>query len=828
MAHDDFMWLDIPISTMLLASWGSYFYWISSAADQQWDKLPSRLQYGYTFTMVALFALTAILSALKKCIIFLAILFGPLLLVGFAATRSYQYFIFRLSSKLVFSCRNFRGPDISGVWCRLCQRCQGLVDQSPLLGGTSLGITKSNERHSFHTKKELERSATDCHMCILLLKSVEEFNESPEKETTSTETELTLLIQDRRPIGAYPASKLELELLGAPIKKSNRICVDGRSWSGNTSSDHGCFTSKQTDTQDIFNWAGHRIGECSRKHRRCDNAFVPEALRNYLPLRLLDVGIETDATISLKLGSELNEGTSKAYIALSHCWGEAVNLTLTKSNLGSMAIINESDLTKNFQDAIKITRALKLRHLWIDSLCIVQDDNTEWESQSANMGLVYANAQCVISASASNDSNGGCFMPKELFRNDCTLREAACRSLIVKAPGKQSFKEQLELFQDKAENNTISTRAWTFQERYLARRVLHFCDGVVFFECNELISRDGQRYFENKHGVRAGVRPDGTLHPPEELEAIQDVVESQVPATAKKRRLFRKPFNSANEAEQQAQERAQMELRRKLASASARSGMRGAFELLWRFKGAQLAEYIEFHQGWYEMVEPYSTRNLTRGSDKLKALSGVAHLIQQNTKFKYVAGLWQEMLACNLLWVVSGSVQERPTRNIPSWSWGSVDSQVSHRLQVVDSHQISDEGDSTLRSERFQSAWEKIMPLISGEKVDIIEQNNDLVLNATISFNATLHDSTLHYVNFIPDVVLPSSPGTLFHLPILAFKNTRVHPVGSDMQVHGLVVRAKESAEQVYARVGYFWTTDNDIVAQMLSPQGLTGLITLV
>ncbi|KIM94483.1 hypothetical protein OIDMADRAFT_82724, partial [Oidiodendron maius Zn] len=71
-------------------------------------------------------------------------------------------------------------------------------------------------------------------------------------------------------------------------------------------------------------------------------------------------------------------------------------------------------LTKTFQHAVQITRALKVRYLWIDSLCIVQDDDGEWESQSANMGLVYANAKCVISASASRDSNGGCFMPKDL------------------------------------------------------------------------------------------------------------------------------------------------------------------------------------------------------------------------------------------------------------------------------------------------------------------------------------------------------------------------------------------------------------------------------
>lgn len=583
----------------------------------------------------------------------------------------------------------------------------------------------------------------------------------------------------------------------------------------------------QTDTPDIFDWAAHWIRNCQTRHAGCDNEFIPESSKHYLPLRLLDVGDHENETISLKLSSQLEKGIPGDYIALSHCWGEAVNVTLTKSNVDKMESSQLKSLTKTFQHAVQITRALKVRYLWIDSLCIVQDDDGEWESQSANMGLVYANAKCVISASASRDSNGGCFMPKDLFRDDCTLRGSSRKSIRVIPSDNKSFAASLKLFKDKAENTVLSTRAWAFQERYLARRVLHFCEGVVFFECNYLVVRDGLRYSDEKYPPRAGVRPDGTLHPPEECEAVHQPIERFMTAeNATKRGRFwetlrRQPSVSLQNTIQQEQ-------LRKLLNMSARSGMRGAFELLWRFKGTTLAEKVEFHQSWYEMVEQYSARKLTRESDRLKAMSGIAYFIQKNTTLQYTAGLWKEMLAFDLLWVVSSSPEERPVRNIPSWSWGSVNGRISHRLQVPELTKESEETNNTLQPFRFQSTWKEIILLISEEKVEVIEQINDLVLGASLSFHGHLHASTSHQVNIIYDVILPTSSAQIFYLPILALINAKVHPIGSHMQVHGLVVQSKLNVRQTYERVGYFWTANHLAVEHILSQRSKTSLIYLI
>src|SRR2546423_3103415 len=64
---------------------------------------------------------------------------------------------------------------------------------------------------------------------------------------------------------------------------------------------------------------------------------------------------------------------------------------------------------KTFQDAIFCARQFGIRWVWIDTLCIIQDDETDWIRESARMGSVYANAYLTISAAASTDDSSGIF-----------------------------------------------------------------------------------------------------------------------------------------------------------------------------------------------------------------------------------------------------------------------------------------------------------------------------------------------------------------------------------------------------------------------------------
>ncbi|RAQ80318.1 hypothetical protein COH21_013023, partial [Aspergillus flavus] len=127
------------------------------------------------------------------------------------------------------------------------------------------------------------------------------------------------------------------------------------------------------------------IVDCNNQHRSCATAPKP------LPTRLIDVGSEASGDL-VKL-VEFNGETRGHYVTLSYCWGGDSTSATTRSNVASMKEgICLRDLPQTFQDARLMTRALDVQYLWIDRLCIYQDDVEDWERESSNMGSIYANA----------------------------------------------------------------------------------------------------------------------------------------------------------------------------------------------------------------------------------------------------------------------------------------------------------------------------------------------------------------------------------------------------------------------------------------------------
>jgi hypothetical protein len=105
------------------------------------------------------------------------------------------------------------------------------------------------------------------------------------------------------------------------------------------------------------------------------------------------------------------KSASAKYVALSHCWGRPSKLPLTTrmANLSQhLQRISFSDLPLTFKDAVKLTLNLGHRYLWIDSLCIVQDDPEDWLREASKVGSVYGNALVTLSALSSVDSTRGC------------------------------------------------------------------------------------------------------------------------------------------------------------------------------------------------------------------------------------------------------------------------------------------------------------------------------------------------------------------------------------------------------------------------------------
>jgi hypothetical protein len=169
------------------------------------------------------------------------------------------------------------------------------------------------------------------------------------------------------------------------------------------------------------------------------------------------------------------------------------------------------DLPRTFQDAIAMTRKLGVRYMWIDSLCICQDDVKDWERESARMAAVYSNAYLTIAATGSSDAGGGLFFDRPgrsylrtLFRST----NGAVKGDVLIFP----LATWLELDHStlvKMPRNPLSYRGWAFQERVLARRVLHFAVNQISLECLQgTLFEDGLRLPFRYHTVHR--RPDHT------------------------------------------------------------------------------------------------------------------------------------------------------------------------------------------------------------------------------------------------------------------------------------------------------------------------------
>ncbi|KAK5686529.1 hypothetical protein LTS10_002649 [Elasticomyces elasticus] len=105
---------------------------------------------------------------------------------------------------------------------------------------------------------------------------------------------------------------------------------------------------------------------------------------------------------------ESTTGDVSKYVALSYCWGNSGNLRTLSNNIESHKQgIDRSKIPRTIQDATRLTRRLGVRYLWVDALCIVQNDPDDWTTEAARMANVYEGAHLVIAATSSPDVNQG-------------------------------------------------------------------------------------------------------------------------------------------------------------------------------------------------------------------------------------------------------------------------------------------------------------------------------------------------------------------------------------------------------------------------------------
>jgi hypothetical protein len=214
--------------------------------------------------------------------------------------------------------------------------------------------------------------------------------------------------------------------------------------------------------------------------RNCDQSHMcyPKQ-KSYLPTRVLDVGTANSATVSLFCGTR---GQTKPvrYIALSHRWGSQSQhqnfCTYTANIEHHQRGIQVADLPQTFQDAINVTRALSIQYLWVDSICIIQDDAQDWETESKLMEQVFSSAYITLAASCSSGTDDGFLKPRP--HRECVLMRKDDDSCYYICDAIDDFNRDVD-------QGELNTRGWVLQERALSCRTIHFTNSQTYWECGE-------------------------------------------------------------------------------------------------------------------------------------------------------------------------------------------------------------------------------------------------------------------------------------------------------------------------------------------------------
>lgn len=212
---------------------------------------------------------------------------------------------------------------------------------------------------------------------------------------------------------------------------------------------------------------------CRRNHSDC----LRPAFR---PQRLLYVGGGQANYLTLQPCHESSMPTILEYAALSYMWGGHQRFLTTKDSLKArMTRIDFEDLPGTLRDAVLVCRAIGIQWLWVDVLCIVQDDPQDKLEQVKTMEEVYRSATLTIIPAFSLGSDEGFLsdtfenvtLPFQRFHDNTSSGRQGSVCLI---------KKQLD-----APNFPIETRGWTMQERLLSTRLLFFHPGRIDWVCRQ-------------------------------------------------------------------------------------------------------------------------------------------------------------------------------------------------------------------------------------------------------------------------------------------------------------------------------------------------------
>jgi hypothetical protein len=315
------------------------------------------------------------------------------------------------------------------------------------------------------------------------------------------------------------------------------------------------------------------------------------------------------------------EGETGRYIALSHCWGGMAPTTTTTKNLDQHLDSIPQPLPKTFMDAVIVTRLLGITNLWVDSLCILQDSPDGWNTHAPHMASVYGQSYVTVSADAAEHSDVGFLNGANRHRFASSSvpfsRHGQTGNVLVRERGALAYELP---FHDWPEPVSPSSTSSEIPE--LPRNIL--------------------RYFAQESNPPRSARSKRGWAFQEHILAPRTLYFGKGEAAWECHRSMTCDCSATSKRYRRREKRL----------------------LKWKFLGVE----------WEEIVEKYTQLDLTKPTDRLVALSGlaVAHRLASHTT--YVYGMWKFNLRRSLCWQ---TLKPGKRLNIaPTWPWASTTSAI--------------------------------------------------------------------------------------------------------------------------------------------------------
>jgi hypothetical protein len=212
-------------------------------------------------------------------------------------------------------------------------------------------------------------------------------------------------------------------------------------------------------------------------------------MKPFMPTRVLDLARATKDKAVLIATAQLPKPAP--YACLSYCWGSDLDgvVRTVKANLKGHQTtgIPLSTLPQTIQDAATVCAKLGIRYLWIDSLCIIQDDGEDWAREAMQMCNVYSHSRLTIAAHRAAACKEG-FLGKQIYGQPDWQREVKTdfgKTISDANPKKVFLRLKESGFRSRAlDPSPLETRGWTLQECILPRRIIHYTAEELIWECN--------------------------------------------------------------------------------------------------------------------------------------------------------------------------------------------------------------------------------------------------------------------------------------------------------------------------------------------------------